>query len=177
MKKIITLSILFTLIFMGIAFAATVVSSDVTSTTATWTDTLLKGAMSIALLALSWLAKAIIPIISRKGDSMFDALWAYLTELSKKITNERISSRIKDLIAILNKGTDDLCAIAGKAKVERKSDGSIVITNLAELKAEALNNVTPQITNSTKDLAKQIGIDIEAEIENQIKLKVAKVAL
>jgi len=177
MKKIISLSILFTLIFMGIAFAATVASADVTATTATWTDTLLKGAMSIALLALSWLAKVIIPIISRKGDSMFDALWEYLAEQAKKIKNERIAMRLVELTKILNTCTDEVLAIAGEAKVERKPDGSIVITNLPELKDKIMNRAIPQMTNSTKDLAKATGYDIEAELENQIKLKVSKVAL
>lgn len=172
MKKIISLSILFILMFSTIAFAA-----DAVATTTNWTDTILKGAMSIALLALSWLAKVMIPLIARKGDAMFDALWAYITELAKKIKNERIAARLVQLTGILNKATDELAAIAGKIVVERTAEGKVIVKNLDELKAEANDKVIPQLTNSTKDLAKELGYDIEKEIEAQIKAKAEKVLL
>lgn len=172
MKKILSLSILFVLMLSTIAFAA-----DAVATSTDWSDTLLKGAMSIALLAASWLAKVMIPIISRKGDAMFDALWEYLAEQAKKIKNERIANRLVQLTGILNKATDELSAIAGKIVVEKNTEGKIVVKNLNELKAEILERVTPQVTNSTKDLASQLGYDIEKEIEAQIKAKAEKVLL
>ena len=166
MKKLTIITLVFMFLFFGIAFAAATTAPQATN----YTDVLVKSALAALMTALAAVISMIVPIIAKKGDSLTDALWTALKNYAKKIENERIQARLNQFFDVLNKGTDQLWEIAGKVKVD-KVDGKVVVTNLDELTTEINTKVKPELTNSTKDLAKELGVDAEAYIKERIQAR------
>lgn len=173
MKKILNLAIIFSLVFFGMAYAADVVVQNPNG--ANYLDTFYKMAITFLITALAGILASIIPIIMRKGNDLTDSFWLYLKNLAKKVENDRIQARLDKFIDILDTAADRVWEAGGKAQA-KYVDGKIVVINLEDIKNEIKTNVTPQLTNSTKDMAKELGMDIEEMIKQKI-VERAKVVL
>jgi len=172
-KLLVIIFLMFLVVFAGAAFASDAATAN-TAVGGGYLDDFYKGAVALVLTALAALITVLVPIVAKKGNQTSDAFFAYLKTQTKKIENERIGRRVDQFLDILDSTVDSLFTVAGKVVVEKTPEGKIVVKNLDELMKEAHNNALPKLTNSTKDLTKDIGLEAKDVIESMIKERACK---
>lgn len=177
-KKILVLTAIFSIFFIGLAYAEPAVTSNSTN----FGDGLYKGAMALLLTALAALITSFVPMIAMKGNTASDTFFEYLKTKTKNISvfnkkeeNERIGARLESLLNALDSAADSMFKIIGKVKVVRTEDNKIVVENLNDVSKEAHENILPRLTTSTKDMAAGLGLDLEEILKSFIKEKAGRV--
>lgn len=167
MKKGILMSLVLVVIFFSVAYAAD--CAGAASEQGAWS--IVAASFVTGLVAV---LKALWPVLNDKLGAAVDAYVEHLkAEAERKraeaktMENQRVAGRWYDFLNIVDVTAEGAFRASGKLKFGVK-DGKPCIENQDEVMAEMKEKVAKQATNSTTDLLKGLGSDIEAVVEARV---------